>query len=139
MASLASRSHRFFIIGAVFCFVGVILGAMAAHALEQKITPDQIDSFQTGVQYQLMHGMMLIVLGLLQVYLGRKLAAVGMLWFVGTFLFSLSIYLLALNDLYNWDATRIALVTPVGGTLIIIGWALLIIDLIRNGVKVQQA
>ena len=43
--------------GAVFCGIAVILGAFGAHALKAMLTPESLQSFQTGVQYQMLHGL----------------------------------------------------------------------------------
>lgn len=96
----------------------VILGALAAHALEQRLDEDPLDAFETAVRFQMYHALLLILLGLQKRISGIG-AAVGLL-LAGTLLFSGSIYLLVLTPL------RPGLLTPLGGLLLIIGWGLLL-------------
>ena len=55
---------NYLMIGAILgCFV-VILGAFGAHGLESMIG-DKMDTFKTGVQYHMFHGLGLIITGIL--------------------------------------------------------------------------
>ncbi|MEO0473154.1 MAG: DUF423 domain-containing protein [Bacteroidota bacterium] len=104
--------------GAFLGLTGVILGAMAAHYLENILTPDKLSSFETAVRFQMYHAIALLVLGgLVLRFPDRWLAwsVRGILF--GVLLFSGSIYLLTLTEL------PIGLVTPLGGMVLILGWA----------------
>jgi len=85
------------------------------------LAPEQLAVLQTGVQYQLWHGLALLLVALL---LAREpvrllqLAAWG--FALGTVLFSGSLYLLILA---GWP---VGLVTPLGGLLLMTGWAALV-------------
>ena len=121
-------SHKIFLqIGSLYAFLGVILGAFGAHALKSQLTLDRLTSFETGVRYQIYHALALLIVALLFQYLDeRLLRIVGWLFAFGTILFSGSIYLLACRDMigltsYKW----LGPITPIGGTLLIIGWGLL--------------
>ena len=121
--------HKIFLqIGSSYAFLGVILGAFGAHALKEQLTPDRLASFETGVRYQMYHALALLVVALLFQYLDERiLKIVGWLFAVGVLLFSGSIYLLACRDMiglttYKW----LGPITPIGGTLLIIGWGLLL-------------
>jgi len=107
-----------YISGALLGLSGVIAGAMGAHALEKTLSPDQLDAYETAVRFQMYHSLMLVLLGLLTSYYGGsnslRLTIMGML--VGTLLFSGSIYLLVLTPF------SLGLVTPIGGTILILGW-----------------
>ncbi len=115
-------------IGSFYAGFGVILGAFGAHALKNQLTPDRLASFETGVRYQMYHALALIVVALLFQYLDeRLLRIVGWLFAIGVLLFSCSIYLLACRDMiglttYKW----LGPITPIGGTLLIVGWGLLL-------------
>ena len=127
--------HKIFLqIGSSYAFLGVILGAFGAHALKEQLTPDRLASFETGVRYQMYHALALLVVALLFQYLDERiLKIVGWLFAVGVLLFSGSIYLLACRDMiglttYKW----LGPITPIGGTLLIIGWGLLLFASIKK-------
>jgi uncharacterized membrane protein YgdD (TMEM256/DUF423 family) len=114
-------------VGALLGGLGVIAGAFGAHYLRErlKLEPRQLDSFETGVRYQLVHAIALMVVGLLSLHSGRAsgaLSAVGWLFLVGTLLFSGSIYLLALGV---GPRAVLGPTTPIGGSLLIVGWFVL--------------
>ena len=111
-------SKFFFLLGAFFAMVAVILGAFGAHALKQKISAEMLSIFEVGVRYQMYHALGLILLALaLQHFPGFPLEIAGWLFLAGVILFSGSLYILALTGNTLWGA-----VTPVGGLLWIVGW-----------------
>ena len=108
--------------GAALAGTGVALGAFGAHALKGSLSPENLTIFETGVRYQMYHGLALLALG---AYPSQR-RAVG--WLLGgTLVFSLSLYVLALTDLKLLGA-----VTPVGGVLQLVGWALVVADARRG-------
>ncbi|MEO0339242.1 MAG: DUF423 domain-containing protein [Bacteroidota bacterium] len=113
---------QFLRLAALSGFTAVILGAFGAHALENYISTDSIDSFNTGVRYQFIHTIMLAIIGVLG-HFGRKsyLWYAGWLFFVGIILFSGSIYLLSVKEIIDFGAW-LGIVTPIGGTLFLAGW-----------------
>ncbi|MEL6195007.1 MAG: DUF423 domain-containing protein [Bacteroidota bacterium] len=113
--------------GAFFGLTAVILGAMGAHALEAVLNADQLDSFKTGVRYQMYHAFLLLLLGWIQTGFSESAYKwiVGLL-IAGVLMFSGSIYLLVLTPI------KVGIVTPIGGTLLIIAWTLLLIQFIRK-------
>ncbi|MFM1930172.1 MAG: hypothetical protein RL387_1500, partial [Bacteroidota bacterium] len=50
--------------GVVFAGIAVLLGAFGAHALKALIPVDRLQIFETGVRYQFLHALSLIVLSL---------------------------------------------------------------------------
>ena len=110
--------------------LAVILGALGAHALEAVVDPDAIESFNTGVRYQMWHCLGLLAL----LALGKELPlrlAVAWLWILGMLLFSGSIYLLSLQAWHGWPVSFLGPVTPLGGLLLIGGWLLLFVAALR--------
>ena len=73
-------------IGIVFCMLSVIIGAFGAHSLSDIIS-DKTETFRTGVQYQIFHGLALILAGILSKVFEVDLSIVGYLFIVGIFLF----------------------------------------------------
>jgi len=107
------------LIGAVLGGLGVAAGAFGAHALKARVEPHLLAVFETGVRYQLVHALALLAVGL-TVRVGLPAAARATPWFVtGVVLFSGSLYALALGA-----PSRLGLITPLGGTALLVGWVL---------------
>lgn len=122
------------IAGAVLGILGIILGAFAAHGLEKLVDVDAIKSFETGVRYQIYHAFFLLILGSTSFVSLRMKKLIVYLVLLGVVLFSGSIYGLATNALSGFDFKTIALLTPVGGLLLIVAWIVMLIGIIRNKV-----
>lgn len=111
---------------------GIILGAMGAHSMEEKLTADQLDSFKTGVTYQLFNGLGLLLVTHMMERFRKKAFRIGSnLILAGTLLFSISIYLLAAGRLEDSIKAILGPITPIGGSIMIIGWFVLAFGLIR--------
>jgi uncharacterized membrane protein YgdD (TMEM256/DUF423 family) len=100
--------------------LSVIIGAFGAHSLESKIA-DKMDTFKTGVQYQIFHGLALILTGILSNNLDVDLSIVGYLFVIGIILFSISLYLIAICK-YSF----LGMVAPFGGLSFIAAWVILL-------------
>ena len=107
--------------GAILGFTGVAAGAFGAHALRHRLGDARLAAFTTGSQYQLWHAVATVASGLVATRWHSGWAAAGGWLFVGgTVLFSGSLYALA------WSGNRrLGAVTPVGGILLLAGWACL--------------
>jgi uncharacterized membrane protein YgdD (TMEM256/DUF423 family) len=120
------RNRACLAIGGIVCGVGVALGAFAAHGLKQMLSPYLLDVFQTGVQYQFIHGMAILLCGVL---LGLKLPLKSQKYFslaavcfiIGIFCFSGSLYALAITGI-KWFGP----ITPLGGITFMLGWGLFV-------------
>jgi uncharacterized membrane protein YgdD (TMEM256/DUF423 family) len=109
-------------LGAFFGLLGVILGAFAAHAIKPILLRNGTwDVWQTAVFYQFVHALALLAIG--QGTSTRK--GIVICWGLGVAFFSGSLYFLALDPSQHW----IGPVTPLGGMLLIVGWAWLLWDL----------
>ena len=120
----------FITIGAVSGFLAVAGGAFGAHALRDRLSASMLQTFQTGVTYQMFHALALVGVGIL---LGRFsiegsawLSGAGWLFVAGTVLFSGSLYLLSLSG-----TTWLGAITPLGGIAFLLGWAALAIGIWR--------
>lgn len=123
--------RRFYIAGFFFGLIGVILGAFATHGLKPVLSPESLTSFETGIKFQIYHALLFLILGNIQMPMEKISRWVFYLLFFGIILFSGSIYLLATNDFTGFDFRKIALITPIGGSLLIFCWALLLIHFIK--------
>lgn len=101
--------------------VGVMLGAFGAHALRGRVSESSLSTFQSGVLYQLIHGLAIIAVGLgMTTFARRRLGeAAGWLFLCGIVLFSFSLYLLAVSDIV------LPMLPPLGGLSFMAGWACL--------------
>lgn len=120
------------VIGAIYGMLSIILGAFGAHAFKNLLTPDKLDSFEVGVRYQMYHAIVLLIIGLL-LNLETSIEK-WTVWniIIGTFLFSVSIYLLAFAEYWKINLKFLGPVTPLGGLFMIAGWALLIISFVKT-------
>ncbi|SNY95248.1 DUF423 domain-containing protein [Flagellimonas pacifica] len=117
-------------IGGLFGLLAVIFGAFGAHALKKKLAPDQLQSFETGVRYQMYHAIILVVLGYNFGFEQAMERYIVYCFILGTFLFSFSIYGLCLSTANGKKLRFLGPITPIGGLLLVIGWALLLYSFI---------
>ncbi|AZI33294.1 DUF423 domain-containing protein [Kaistella carnis] len=120
------------IIGAVYGLVAVILGAFGAHALKKIISVDKLASFETGVKYQMYSALFLLIVGYILKFESPSEKWISILMIAGTFIFSVSIYLLAFSEVAAIPSKVIGPVTPLGGLMMIISWAMLIFYFAKN-------
>lgn len=114
------------IFASLYGFLAIILGAFGAHALKKKLNTEQLQSFETGVKYQMYHAIVLLILGY-QLDISDALdMLIIYLLIIGTFLFSFSIYGLVISSSKNKKLKFLGPVTPLGGLLLVIGWGLLL-------------
>jgi len=118
------------ITGGVFILFAVILGAMGAHALKEVLTDKNLATFDTGVKYQMYMGIAILALGLNYSKFRKKSFKLFIGFIIsGSLLFSLSIYGLVWADSVGASVKSIlGPITPLGGTLMIIGWVLFIVQ-----------
>lgn len=108
----------FAVAGAISGFMSVAAGAFGAHALRQRLTPDLLAIFETGVRYQVYHALALFAVAWA---VGRwntpQIVWAGWLFIAGTVVFSGSLYALSLSG-SRW----LGAVTPIGGVCFLAGW-----------------
>ena len=118
-------NRTIFLTGIVFGTLAIALGAFGAHGLEKLIDAESVQTFKTGVTYQMYHALFLLVLGSTSRLPEQSKKGIYFLIVSGIVLFSFSIYFLATNNLTSFDFKTIGFVTPIGGLLLICGWVLL--------------
>lgn len=126
---------KWVITGLVLLITGIVLGAFGAHALKQLIhDADRLASFETGVRYQLIHGVAFLSVPFIARHFGQDARWTYRLLLTGILCFSGSIYLLTLRDVWGIAGVAKVLgpVTPVGGLLLISGWSVLLIAVLRK-------
>jgi uncharacterized membrane protein YgdD (TMEM256/DUF423 family) len=115
----------------VFGLLAIVLGAFASHGLKELISAESLQTFETGVRYQMYHAIVLLVIGITTYFNNRTKQLLYYLIVIGVLFFSGSIYGLATNDLSGIDFRSIGLITPIGGFLLIISWGIMLIKLIK--------
>jgi len=111
------------IISAISGFTAVAIGAFGAHGVREKLSAEMIEVYKTGVFYQFIHTIVLLILSLTS-FFNTKISSIFFL--LGIILFSFSLYI------YSTSGERIfAMITPVGGLCFLIGWIWIIVEAIR--------
>ena len=114
--------------GGILGLLGVVAGAMGVHALRDVLDAKALNTFETGVRFQMYHALALLAVGSLA---GRwktgfvKLS--GVLFTVGVVLFSGSLYILAITGIGVFGA-----IAPLGGLSLMAAWTSLIVGAIRQ-------
>src|SRR5262249_55091797 len=111
--------------GAVNAFLAVAAGAFGAHGLKDRVDATLLEVWKTGAQYQMVHALGMLVVGLVAVH---KPAAAWAGWtmLVGVVLFSGSLYAMTLTG-----ARWLGAVTPFGGVAFLAAWAILTVVVLR--------
>ncbi len=124
-------NKKLLIAGAVLGILGIILGAFAAHGLEKLVDADAIESFETGVRYQMYHAFLLLILGSTSFVSLKSKKIIFYLVIFGLVFFSGSIYGLATNELTGFNFKTIAMITPIGGLSLIVAWTIMLIGILK--------
>ena len=113
--------RTFLLVGALAGFIAVAFGAFGAHALRGRLSPEMLAVFETGVRYQMYHAFAVLIVAIATArFDGWLVRAAGWSFTLGIVLFSGSLYALALTG-----TTALGAITPIGGVLLIAGWACL--------------
>lgn len=121
--NVAMRTMRFFpALGALFGLVSVAAGAFGSHGLESRLPGDMLEIFELATRYLMVHALALLLLGALSERMAPRLgAAAGWGFCSGMILFSGTLYAYSLTGSLGW-----VMLTPVGGTALLAGWACLL-------------
>lgn len=115
-----------------FGMTAIILGAFGAHALKKFLSVDQLVTFETGVKYQMYHALFLLFLGLNNHLSFKKKKTILVLTILGIIFFSGSIFLLATDSLNSFNFKVIGFITPIGGLLLIMAWAIFSLHFLKK-------
>ncbi len=104
--------------------LGVGLGAFGAHGLADLLeSTGRTDTFEIAVKYQFYHAFALLGCALLarQYPAQNDWKRAALLFIIGIFIFSGSLYVLSLTGV-----TWVGAITPLGGVAFIVGWGWMI-------------
>ena len=106
---------------AITSFLGaitILLGAFGAHSLQESLSDIALNSFETGVRYQMFHVLVLLFVNSYDKFTSKDKNLISYLFFIGILFFSGSIYAIS----FGIDAKNIWFITPLGGLIFILGW-----------------
>jgi len=116
-------------IGALLMALGVGMGAFGAHGLRSRLDTYSMSVYEKAVFYHFIHALGILLVSLLARTMAITQVAesrVGWLLLIGIVVFSGSLYTLALTGFRILGA-----ITPVGGLAFIIGWLVLVYEVLR--------
>ncbi|HKJ69816.1 MAG TPA: DUF423 domain-containing protein [bacterium] len=132
---MQSRPHPFLIIGSLFGGLAVLFGAFGAHILESQIASGMLETFSTGVHYQMFHALALLAIAAFGSQgKNRRLHIAGWAFILGIILFSGSLFILVLSGI-RW----FGMITPFGGVAFLIGWGTLTAEGLRRNTNQGSA
>ena len=118
--------RRYLVIAALLGATGVAAGAFGAHALQASVSPERIAIWETAAQYHLIHAAVILALALHSQSDESRWRLPMMGFTTGVVLFSFSLYALVLTD-----KTQLAMITPVGGLLLMLSWLMVAIKALK--------
>ena len=119
------------VIASLFGLLSIAFGALGAHSLKALISVESLQTFETGIRYQMYHALVLLFVGSTTLIQQKNKKIIFYLIAFGVIFFSGSIYGLATNNLTSFDFKTLGFITPIGGLLLIASWILLLINFIK--------
>ena len=122
------------IAGILFAALAVILGAFGAHALKPLLTPEQLNTFETGVKYEFYHALALLATGIIySVFPFKPVRYASICFIIGILLFSGSLYAMTAMKLGGEVGLGgLGILTPIGGLFFILGWLMLVLGVMKK-------
>jgi len=124
-------NKKILITGAILGVLAVILGAFGSHGLKNLISIEAQQTFETGVRYQMYHAIVLLFVGQTTYLNDKSKNVIFYFLIIGILFFSGSIYGLATNELTSFDFKTVALITPLGGFLLIMAWIVILFNFLK--------
>ena len=119
-------------IALILLALAVVLGAFGAHALKKHLTIEELNTFETGVKYQMYHALFLLFVSMNSLLDENGKKTIFRLVTFGVIFFSGSIYLLATKPISGIDFKFIGIITPIGGALLIAAWGVLFWNIFKK-------
>ena len=126
------KEDKFIKISILLILIAIILGAFSSHKLNNYLSLEEINSFQTGIRYQMFHAIALLILSLNKHAFNSKLRISLILMVLGTIFFSFSIYLLNIQNILAINLKFLGPITPIGGLLLLLSWSNLFFIIKKN-------
>jgi uncharacterized membrane protein YgdD (TMEM256/DUF423 family) len=129
------KSDRLFLsISILGVAIGILFGAFGAHALKDLFSNYEMDIWNKGIFYQITNSLGIMILLILRNNnFIKKTNSPFYFLILGIIFFSFSLYTISLTNVFlsseHWLKTLMIPVTPIGGSLIILGWVLTILKI----------
>lgn len=111
-------------LAALFGAIAVALGALGGHAMQARLAPDQLATWDTATRYLMWHALAGLAVGLAQ---RVRFVLPAMVLLLGALLFSGSLYLWLLTGF-----KPLVFVTPLGGLVMLAGWLILFWKVLKH-------
>ena len=115
-------------LASILGMLAVIFGAFGAHALKEKLSIENLKTFETAVRYQIIHVIVLLLVNMYADFSQKVKNTISLFFFIGIFFFSGSLYAITALQI---DPKNIWFVTPLGGLFFILGWVKLSISFFK--------
>ena len=113
---------------AILGFIAIAFGAFGAHSLKKMVGVLELNTFETGVRYQMYHALFFLFVGTTNLISESAKKVIYSTTLSGILLFSGSLYLLALNNFLPFNFKPFGFVTPIGGLLFLTAWFWLFVN-----------
>ena len=117
-----------FTLASILGFLSVVLGAFGAHALKERLSIESLNSFETAVRYMMIHTIVILFVNSFSGFSRKTKNTISRLFFIGILFFSGSIFTITTGGI---PAKTIWFITPLGGLLLIAGWAMMILSFLK--------
>lgn len=111
--------------------IAIALGAFAAHGLKELLSYEALQTFETGVRYQMYHAIVLLFVGGTSFLNTRSKKIIYWFIVIGFVFFSGSIYGLSTMDITGINFKTIGFITPIGGLLLITSWVIMLLSFLK--------
>ena len=123
------KTNKLIGLGCLMIATTVALGAMGAHTLEDAISARYLEVWKTASLYFALNGLgLLAIANIAPSIKGLHIKLI----ILGSFIFSVSLWILALNESLSPALRKLGAITPVGGVLMIVGWTLIGLNQLRR-------
>ncbi len=123
------KPHQLLGLGCLMIATTIALGAMGAHTMEGSLSLRYLEVWKTASLYFALNGLGLIAIAnIAPTIKGRYIKLI----ILGSLIFSVSLWILALNEILSPSLRKLGAITPVGGVLMIVGWTLIGIHQLRR-------
>ena len=117
---------------AILGFIAIAFGAFGAHSLKKMVGALELNTFETGVRYQMYHALFLLYIGTTNIISESAKKVIYLTTLSGILFFSGSLYLLALNNFLPFNFKPFGFVTPIGGLLFLTAWFWLFVNIFKK-------
>ncbi|MFZ9659424.1 MAG: DUF423 domain-containing protein [Arcobacteraceae bacterium] len=121
--------RKFLLIASFMMVINIMIGAFGAHGLKPYLDDYGTIIYNKAVDYSFYNTLGLFAISFITTQIKDiKQIAIGYYFlFIGTLIFSFSLYILSLTKIFWLGA-----ITPIGGTLMIIGWMFVFFGIYKN-------